>query len=167
MVGVNLLAVEGDEFFLCAQDERNSGLTVEGAWVVEGVPAVQYPAVTGFDSDRGVAAGVAWHGDEHDAGVDVVEWLCGGESSPRFPAGTVLGQARSMRPLRMAVAQLFTGRRSVNGSQGFGGGEVDLRMREVGDSSDVVEVEVSDDDMADVVRSEAECLDVVCGGFDV
>ena len=62
VVGVNLSAVEGENFFLCAQDEGHLGLTVDGAGVIEGVAAVQYPAVAGVDGDGGVAAGVSGHG---------------------------------------------------------------------------------------------------------
>ena len=42
---------------------------------------------------------------------------------------------------------------------------MDLGVREVGQAADVVQVEVRDDDVADVVTPEAELLDLVGGGF--
>ena len=42
---------------------------------------------------------------------------------------------------------------------------MDFGAREVRYSADVVEVEMGDHDMADVIGAEAECCDVVGGGF--
>ena len=44
---------------------------------------------------------------------------------------------------------------------------MDLGAREVGQTADVIQVEVRDDDVADIVTPEAELLDLVGGGFFV
>jgi hypothetical protein len=44
---------------------------------------------------------------------------------------------------------------------------MDLGVREVGQTADVVQVEVRDDEVADIVAAETELLDLVGGGFFV
>src|ERR1700741_1377716 len=106
-------------------------LSVEGARMVEGVSAVQNPAVAGVDGNRRVAAGVAGHRHQNDAVVDDVEGLGRGESAPGLPVGAVLYEIGVMGPLRTAIADALTDRGGVDGAASFGGGDVDVGVREV------------------------------------
>lgn len=167
VVGLYLLAIEGKQGFLGAQDEWDVGLPVDRAGVVERVAAVKDPAVSGIHGDGGVASGVAWHRDQDYSGTDVVEGLRGGEAAPCFAVGGVFDEVWPVRPLWFAVPQFLACRWIVDGAESFCGSDVDLGVREVRDSADVIKVEMGDDDVAHVLRAEAESLDVVRGGLDV
>ena len=54
-------------------------------------------------------------------------------------------------PLSASVARLLETRRGGDRAERLGRGDVDLGLREVGQTADVVQVEVRDDDMADIV----------------
>ena len=121
--------------------------------------------MTGVHRDRGMAAGVTRHGDQDETGVDGVEGLGGAESSPRLASGAVLDEVGAVRPLLSAIANFLASRRGMHRPERFGGGDMDLGVREIGQTADVIEVEVGDDDVPDVVTVESEFLDLVSGGL--
>jgi|SRR5271166_938801 len=136
-------------------------MPVDRAGMIESVAAVQDPALPGIHRDRGVAAGMARHGDRDKAGADCVKGLGGGEPSPRLPAGVVFDEVGAVCPLLAAIADLFLSGGGVHRAERFGRGDVDLGVREVGQTADVVEVEVGDDNVADIVTVEPEPFDLV------
>ena len=98
-------------------------------------------------------------------GRDLVKFLGRGEASPLLPSRVVFNDFGLVCPLSASVARLLEPRRGGDRAERLGRGDVDLGVREVGQTADVVQVEVRDDDMADIVMPEAELLDLVGGGF--
>lgn len=62
----------------------------------------------------------------------------------------------------IAVAR---GAKGVDGTAGFGGGDVEVSLGEVGDPADVVEVEVGEHNVSNVGRAVAELFDLAGRGF--
>ena len=146
-------SIECDKGFHGRQGTRDVGVTVEGAVVEERIAAVQDPSVAGVDGHACVAAGVAGQRDQHDPGRDLVKFFGRGEASPLLPSRVVFNDFGLVCPLSASVARLLEPRRGGDRAERLGRGDVDLGMREVGQTADVVQVEVRDDDMADIVMA--------------
>lgn len=156
----------GDDGFHAGEGARRRTGAVELAVVVERVADVQDPSVAGVDGDGGVAAGVTRQVDEHDAGRDLGEFLGAWEAAPGLGSlRCVLDQPRTMLSLCWSVASLLGAGLRMHGGEGLGGGEVDLCPGEVGQATDVVGVEVGQDDMAYVVRVELHPWELTNGRF--
>lgn len=153
LVGAQLFSIERGQHLLDAQQSRHLRVPVDGAGMIESVAAVQDPTVPGVDRYRGVAAGMARHGDQDNAGADGVKGL----------GGVVFDEVGPVRPLLAAIADLFLSGGGVHRAERFGRGDVDLGVREVGQTADVVEVEVGDDNVTDIVAVEPEPFDLVRG----
>ena len=100
------LSIECDRRLHGPQATRHVGV-LQRAEVVEGVTAVQHPAVAGVDGDTCVTAGMARQRDEDDAGSDLVEFLRRRESAPGFSVRAVFDNGSLGCPLLAAVADLF------------------------------------------------------------
>ena len=157
--------VVGEERFSGTHDGRYAGMAVEGATVVERVARVQQPPAAGIHGDGGVAAGVTGKCDEDDPGCDGVELLGGGEPLPRVPGRVVLDDLRVVRPLSRAVAHLLPPGRGPDRPGGFGGGDVDLGVGEIGQAAGVVKVEVGEDNVPDIGAAKAEPFDLAGRGL--
>ena len=130
----------------------------------ERVAAVQHPSVVGVDGHACVSAGVAGQRDQDYARGDLVKFLGGGETSPLLPPRVVFHDFGLVCPLGASVAVLSNRDGEVIAER-LGRGDVDLGVREVGQTADVVQVEVCDDDVADIVTPEAELFDLVGRSF--
>lgn len=128
LVVAQLVAVIRQQLFLGPHHEGHPEPAIEGAAMIEGVAAVQNPAVTGIDSYRGVPAGVTGHRHQNDTGADGIEGFGRCESAPGFPVGTVLHQLRAVGPLSASISQSLAERRGVDGTAGFGGGDVEVSL---------------------------------------
>ncbi len=137
-VGPQLLTIECEQRVLSPQHSWHPRAAVNRAEIVEGVTAVQDPAVARVYRNRSVAAGMARHGHQHDTGVDGIKRLGGGESSPGLPVGPVFDKFWTVRPLSAPISQLFTHRPGVYRAKCFSGADVNARVREVGNSANVV-----------------------------
>jgi hypothetical protein len=100
------LSIECDRCLHCPQATRHVSV-LQRAVVIEGVTAVQHPAVTGVDGDACVTAGMVGQRDENDAGSDLVEFLRRRESAPGFSVRAVFDNGSLGCPLLAAVADLF------------------------------------------------------------
>lgn len=86
LVVAQLVAVIRQQLFLGPHHEGHPEPAIEGAAMIEGVAAVQNPAVTGIDSYRGVPAGVTGHRHQNDTGADGIEGFgrCESGATPSF-----------------------------------------------------------------------------------
>ena len=95
-------------------------------------------------------------------GAIVDELLGRGEPAPGFPVRVVFDDVAVFHPLLSAVPDLLPARRRGERGDRLGGGDVDLRVREIRCAADVVGVEVGEHDVADVLAAEAESVELVC-----
>ncbi len=160
-------SIECDKGLHRREGTRDTGATVDGAVVEKRIATVEHPSVAGIDGYACVPAGVASQRDQDYARGDLVKLLGCGETSPLLPSRVVFNDFGLMCPLSGSVARLLEPRRGGDGAEGLGRGDVNLGVREVGQTADVVQVEVRDDDVADIVTREPELLDLVGGGFVV
>lgn len=145
------LSIECDRRLHCPQATRHVGV-LQRAVVVEGVTAVQHPAVAGVDGDACMTAGMTGQRDEDDAGSDLVEFLRRRESAPGFSVRTVFDNGSLGCPLLAAVADLLLEGGCRGDSECLRGGYVNSRVRKIRDAADVIRVEVGDNDVADVLH---------------
>lgn len=83
----------------------------------------------------------------------------------RVPRRDRAHQLRAVGPLSASISQSLAERRGVDGTAGFGGGDVEVSLGEVGDPADVVEVEVGEHNVSNVGRAVAELFDLAGRGF--
>lgn len=83
------------------------------------------------------------------------------QGSPSGPCSTSFGPwAHCPRRYRSR-----RGAKGRDGTAGFGGGDVEVSLGEVGDPADVVEVEVGEHNVSNVGRAVAELFDLAGRGF--
>ena len=111
-----------------------------------GIASVQQPSSAPSHGDRGVTRSVSGQWDKPDVGMDFVE-ANGGEAKPasmakhvRRPPGLVLPAVTQVH-LSMPPGQKLLELRTV---------QVDRGVREIGQTSGMVEMKVCDDDVPDI-----------------
>src|ERR1700757_5218346 len=117
--------------------------------------------MAGVDSDTSVTARMAGQRKEGNPGGDLIEFLGRGKPAPLLAMWVVLNDVGFVGPLSRPVAEFLSPRRRPDCSEGLGDGDVDLCVREVGKTTDVIHVKVCDDDMADIVSTEGESFDLM------
>jgi hypothetical protein len=98
--------------------------------------------------------------------IDVGELLRARETTPRFTfRGRVLDEQWLVIALRGAVAGSFDDGSRMQRRKCFCRGEMHSRPMEVGKATDVVRIEMSEDDVSHVARVETESPNMVDSGF--
>src|SRR3989304_5954071 len=123
------------------------------AVVPVGIAAVEQPSIAKSYSDGAVAAGVAWKRDEDDFSVADLEWRGSLEAEPleasgnmRLPSGPV---QCVLWPIRAPLDQ----RSGVEVCVDLRRGRMDNCLREGGQSTSVIHVQMGEEDVSHVSRA--------------
>ena len=165
MILSHYLPVECGGKFECGERTRHPRGSVDCAVMKKRVATMQHPTVSGVDRYAGVAAGVSRQRNQHDSRRHLVKLLRGSEASPLLSLRSVLDDLGAVRPLHRAEAEPLSARRGAQRAERLCGSDVYLGLGEFGYAADVVAIEMRDDDVAHVVPSKTELLDLSDGGF--
>src|SRR5690625_670498 len=127
-----------------------------------GVARVEHPALRGVKRDPGVTRGMAWQGDHEDFRREPVEGPDAVEAEPGFAAAGVGAPVPHAVPLHGAVAAPGNEALALPFRRlALRFHDMDARLREVLDAAGVVEIQVSEKDVAHVSGRIAERLDLM------
>lgn len=124
--------------------------------VVVGVATVKEPPIVTLNRDAAVAARVAVQRDEEDFGRKPAKRSNAGKAVPRLAFGLVAFPSRLVRPLHGAksLSREKVGR--IDGGLLFTLKKMNRRVRKVGETARVIDVQVCEHNMPDVFRRIAE-----------
>lgn len=129
--------------------------------VEESVTRMEEPAGAVFDGNAAVATGVTREGHEEDFGIEAGNWADGVEAQPPLiRIDLVEAPSRLVAELARAIALMFNPLLRMQGGFVFGLKHVDRGTWEIGEAARLIEIEVGEDDIADVLGFESQKLEL-------
>ena len=129
------------------------------------IAGVQKPSRLVANGDAAVAVSVTGQGDQEEIPVEFIERLGPLDSHPARARFVVQDPVGFMLPLCWQVPPPFHPALWISGGAEFGAVDVHAGLRKVGEPSGVIEVEVGQNDVADLLRFTSEGLDLSCQPF--